>query len=246
MEKKDLIPWGEVTHYLKVAALSPQRRNEMIAHALQELLTCLPAVGTALIWPCKDRKVPWKVYYVGTRQQTLHRWLSARLAPSLDATIGLLQHDLSNLSDMPLPHLICLQPAPTSPAGLWIVWPTHTPLSNAANDGLERVRRALEALVEVECSEEQYFSNSSPLHDRALTEAIAQGDADALSVLLSLARLVGKADFTFWGRAYEDVVEITAHLGAKQQSFGFALPHGRGAGGRIAAYGLPIIVVEDY
>ncbi len=245
-KKKDLIPWGEVIHYLKVAALSPQRRSEMIARALQEVLICLPAVGTALIWPCQDKKVPWKIYYSGTRQQTMQRWIAARLSPSLDITIGVLQHDLSSLSDMPFPHLVRLQPSPILPAGLWIVWTAYTPLSSAASDCLERVHRTWEALIEVESSEEQYFSSSSPLYDRALIEALAKGDAYALSVVLSLTRLVGKADFTFWGRAYEDVVEVAHHMGAKQQGFGFALPHGRGVGGRIAAYGTPIVVVEDY
>jgi len=246
MEKKDLIPWGEVIHYLKTAALFPQRRGEMIARALQELLGSLPAVGTALIWPCQNRKVPWKVYYTGPRQQTIQRWLSARVGPSLDATMGVLQHDLGSLSDMPFPHLVYLQPTPISPPGLWIVWTAHTPLPSTANDCLDRVRHTLEALIEVESLEEQYFSSSSPLHDRALIEALAQGDAHALSVLLSLTRLVGKAEFTFWGRAYEDVVEITSHLGAKQRGFGFTLPRGRGVGGRIAAYGTSIVVVEDY
>jgi sugar diacid utilization regulator len=246
MEKKDLIPWGEVIYYLKNAALSPQQREEMIIRALQELLSIFPAVGTALIWPCQDSKVPWKLYYVGTRQQTIRRWLTARIGASLDETIGVLQHDLSNLSDMPFPHLISLQPAPLLPDGLWIVWATQTPLSKAANDCLERIRLTLEALIEIESSEEQYFSSNSPLHDRAMIKGIAEGDAHALSIFLGLTRLVGKAEFTFWGRAYEDVVEITTHSGAIEQGFGLTIPHGRGAGGRIAAYGIPLIVVEDY
>src|SRR5262249_23303911 len=47
-------------------------------------------------------------------------------------------------------------------------------------------------------------------------------------------------------RAYEDVVEVTHNLGAKQPGFGLTVPRGRGAGGRIAAYGIPILVVSDY
>lgn len=246
MEKKDLVPWGEVIYYLKTAAFSPQQRGDLLIRALQELRITLPAVGTALIWPGQESKVPWKVYYAGTRPQSIQRWLTARIGSSLDATIGVLQHDLSSLSDMPFPHLIPLQPTPPFSDGLWIVWATHSPLSRGANDCLERVRQVLEALIEVESSEEQYFSSSSPLQDQALIEAIAQGDTHALAVFLGLTRLIGKADFTFWGRAYKDVIEITAHSGAKEQGFGFAVPHGRGAGGRIAAYGLPILVVEDY
>jgi len=246
MEKKDLIPWGDAIHYLKTAALLPQRRGEMIARALQELLDTLPAIGTALIWPCQDGEAPWKVYYTGTRQQNIKRWLSARLAPSLDTIIGVLQHDLSSLTDMPFPHLICLQPAAVSPAGLWIVWAAQAPLPPAASDCLERVRQTLEALIEVDSSEESYFSSHSPLNDQELIEALAQGDTHALSVFLGMTRLIGKAEFTFWGRAHEDVIEVTAHLGAKQRGFGFTLPHGRGVGGRIVTYGIPLVVVDDY
>src|SRR5216110_3153796 len=65
MEKKDPIPQDRVIHHLETAALHPQRRGEMIARALQQLLTTLPAIGTALVWPCQDRNVPWKVYYAG-------------------------------------------------------------------------------------------------------------------------------------------------------------------------------------
>jgi len=103
MEKKDLIPGGVAIHYLKTAALHPQRRGEMIARALQELLATLPAIGTALIWPCQDRNIPWKIYYAGTHTESIRRWLAARLHVSLDATVGVLQQDLGKLSDMPLP-----------------------------------------------------------------------------------------------------------------------------------------------
>ena len=117
MQRKDLIPEGDALSYLQTAALYPQRRDEMIGRALQELLASLSAVGTALIWPCQDRKVPWKVYYVGTRRESMLPWLRARLSVSLDATLSVLQQDLSKLSDMPFPHLTCLQPAPIFPAG---------------------------------------------------------------------------------------------------------------------------------
>ena len=248
MKKKHHIAWPSVEDSLKTAALLPQQRGEMISYALQELLTSIPAAGTALIWPCQDRKVPWKVYYAGMRRDTMRHWLSARLDPSLDVIAGVLQHDLaSSFSDMPPPLLMRLQPSPVSPPGLWIVWavrPPASPLPDPVSECIERVRRALEALLEVECTEEQYFSSSSPLYDRELTEDLAHGDTHALSAFLSLTRVVGKADFAFWARAYQDIVEITAHLGARRSGFGFALPLGHGVGGRIAAYGTPI--VGDY
>lgn len=238
--------WPSVENSLKTAALLPQQRGEMISYALQELLTHIPAIATALIWPCKDKKVPWKVYYVGIRRDTMRHWLTARLDPSLDVTSAVLQHDLSSsFSDMPQPLIIRLQPSAVSAPGLWIVWAVQpAALPHTVSECLERVRRTLEALLEVEGTEEQYFSSSSPLRDRELIADLARGDTHALSAFLSLTRVVGKADFTFWARAYQDIIEITSHLGAKHNGFGFALPLGHGVGGRIAAYGTPI--VGDY
>src|SRR5215472_9216644 len=99
MEKKDLIPGGDAVHYLKIAALYPQRRGEMIARTLQDLLVSLPAVGTALIWPRQDRNVPWKVYYAGPRPESIRLWLTARLEGSFNAMLGVLQRDLCKLAD---------------------------------------------------------------------------------------------------------------------------------------------------
>ncbi|MEO8971709.1 MAG: helix-turn-helix domain-containing protein [Ktedonobacteraceae bacterium] len=246
MQEKHPMVWTSVTHYLKTAALLPQQRDELISHALQQLLSGIPAVGTALIWPRRNRKVPWKVYYTGIKRNTMHRWLSARLNSSVDDTLALLQHDLNgNLSDMPLPLIFHLHSASSSPCGLWIVWTTlTTPLPGDVIEWIERVRQTLEAVLEVENREEQYFSDSSLLHDRELVEALAQGDANALSAFLSLTRVVAQADFTFWAKAHQDVVEITSHLGAKHGGFGFALARGHGVGGRVVAYGTPI--VGDY
>jgi hypothetical protein len=242
MEKKNLISEGGVLHCLEIAALHPQRRSEMIGHALQELLVCLPAVGTALIWPCQDRNVPWKVYYAGTQPETMRPWLRARLHCSLDATLNALQQDLCRLSDMPPhPHLICLQPAHIFPGGLWIVW---TPSGSVSN--YEEVRLMLEALIQVESVEEHYFSSISPLSDEGLIEGLAQGDSHALSAYLSLTRLVGKAEMAAWGRVYQDVIETCDHMGAKRNSFGFVLPQGRGIGGNIAARGIPRLIIKDY
>ena len=245
MEKKDLIPGDRAIHYLETAALYPQRRGEMIARALQELLAILPALGTALVWPCQDRNVPWKVYYAGTRPESMRRWLAARLDCSLDATLGVLQQDLSKLSDMSFPHIICLQPASMFPAGLWIIWTPLSSFSGPINDCVEEVRRTLEALIEVESSEAYYFSSASPLSDQALIGALGQGDSDALSVLLGFTRLVGRAEVAVWGRAYQDVIETTDQLGANQSGFGFIIPREQGVGGRVAAFGIPI-VVDDY
>lgn len=247
MEEKQFAAWTEVTRSLKNAALHPQQRDEFISCALDQLLSSIPAIGTALIWPCRKRKVPWKVYYAGIKRNTLQRWLSARLDPSADVTIETIQHDLaSGLPDMPHALSMRLQPAPPTPHGLWILWAASSPhvftsdRTGIATDGIERIRQTFEAVLEVEDREEEYFSASSPLYDRELIDALAHGDTHALSALLSLTRVVAKADFTFWAKAYQDVIEIAGHLGAKHGGFGFALPRGRGVGGRVAAYGRPI------
>jgi sugar diacid utilization regulator len=246
MQKKNLIPEGNARQYLEIAALHPQRRGEMLGYALQELLGSLPAVGTALIWPCQDRKVPWKIHYAGMYQESIQPWLRARLHTSLDATFGVLQQDLRKLSDMPFPELIYLQPAPIFSAGIWLIWPLSPSRPEPASKYQEEIRLMLEALLEVEGLEGRYFPSTSPLSDKALIDALAQGDPYALSALLGLTRLIGNAELTAWGRAYQDVVETTDHMGAKQSGFGFVLPHGKGAGGYIAAHGTPIITVEDY
>src|SRR5215467_10639232 len=106
-----------VTEALETAALLPHRRDEMIACALQQLLTGLPAVGTALIWPGRKSSGPWKVYYAGHKPTATQRWLSARLDPSLEVTIGALQQDLSRgLLDLPSALLIRLHTT-LAPAG---------------------------------------------------------------------------------------------------------------------------------
>jgi sugar diacid utilization regulator len=249
MQKKNLITQGNALSYLESAALYPQRRGEMIGRALQDLLTSLPAVGTALIWPCQERKIPWKIYYAGLRRESMQPWLRARLDVSLDATLGVLQHDLSKLSEMPFPQFMCLQPASISAGGLWIIWPQSFPRSDSANNLEEEVRLGLEALLEVESAEERFFSSTSPLFDQALIEELAQSDSHALSALLGLTRLVGNADLTFWGRAYgggdRKVVKTNDHMGAKHSEFGFEVPYGEGMGGRVAAFGR-LVSIEDY
>lgn len=246
MQEQYPMVWTAVTHYLKTAALLPQQRDELISHAMQQLLSCIPVAGTALIWPCHNRKVPWKVYYTGIKRNAMHRWLSARLNSSVDDTLAVLQHDLTcNLPDMPQPFIFHLHTSSSSPCGLWVVWTTLTvPLPGDVVEWLERVCQTLDAVLEVESREEQYFSDNSLLYDRELVEALAHGDAHALSAFLSLTRVVAQADFTFWAKAHQDVVEITSHLGAKHGGFGFALARGQGVGGRVVAYGTPI--VGDY
>jgi sugar diacid utilization regulator len=246
MEKQKYIPEGNVLHSLQIAALYPQRRSKLIGHALQELLACIPAVATALIWPCQNRNVPWKIYYAGAHHETMRPWLKARLHGSLNATLGVLQQDLSKLSDMPFSHLICLQPPSNFPAGLWIIWTPSASLPNFVGSNQAELRLTLEALIEVESVEEHFFSSVSPLSDQVLIEALAHGDSQALLAFLSLTRLVGKAEMMAWGRVYQDVIETSDHAGAKRSGFGFVLPQGHGIAGHIVTRSIPRLIIKDY
>ncbi len=188
-------------HSLESAALLPHRRDELISRALEQLLTSISAVGTALIWPCRNRTVPWKVYYAGIKRTAMHRWLSARLDPSVDTTVGVLQHDLTHsLAEMPPPLLMRLCILPSSPCGVWILWiapKTESSLPDAVRESIERVRQTLEAVLEVQEREAHFFTSSSPLYDRNLIEALVHGDPHALSTFLSLTRVVAR--HRLWG-----------------------------------------------
>lgn len=246
MAENPPLAWTSIVQAVESAALIPQRRDEMLSRALQEILNLVPAVGTALIWPCHDRKVPWKVQYVGIRRNDMRRWLAARLDPSLDVVIGVLQHDLScRLSDMPSPIFVRLQTSVSSSPGLWIVWPTPSvhPLTTIT-DNMERIRYVLVALLEVESKEEDYFPKGSLPLDRELIEALAHGDTLPLPALLSFARVMGKADFVYWGKVHHDTVEVEWQVGARNSGFGFAIPLGHGIGGRVAAHGEPVEVTD--
>jgi hypothetical protein len=251
MEEKYSGMWTSVTNYLETAVLLPRRHDEMISRALQQLLTSIPAVGTALIWPCPEGEVPWKVYYAGIKHNEMHHWLSSRLNSSLIVTTGALRQDLAHgLSDMPPSYLMRLHTLPACLRGLWIVWMAPSSVPSLPEEVMlewtKPVCQTLEAVLEVEDKEAQYFSASSPLRDQALIEALAHDDTLALSAFLSMTRLIGKADCTCWGRAYDNAIEVSSHVGAKQRGFGFALPLGHGMGGQLAVRRMPIMVTEDY
>jgi sugar diacid utilization regulator len=249
MEEMHPAALASVTNYLEGAALRPQRRDEIFSCALEQLHATIPALGTALIWPCRTKKEPWKIYYAGTRSNAMQRWLTARLDPSLDVMAATLQHDLThNLIDMPSPLLIRLDAPSSSLCGLWIVWAAQfqaSSLPEALLQRLEPVRHTLEAVLAVEDKEAHYFSANSPVYDRELIEALVHEDAHALTAFLSLARVVANADLTFWARAYNDMLEVSGHLGARHSGFGFALPLGQGMGGRVVVRG-KLMEVADY
>ena len=248
MDEKSPIGWASVANYLESAALLPQKRHEMISCALQEMLTSIPAIGTALIWPNHQGKTPWKVYYAGSKRPVMMRWLSARLEPSLETMVGVLEHDLfHNLSDMPSALLTSLSTSTTTVGGLWILWvappsPDSPPVD--VQRWLEPVRQLLEAVLEVMEKETYFFSENSPLYDRELVEALVHNDAHAMSAFLSLTRVAAKADLAFWGTVNNNTLDVSSHMGAKNGGFGFALSRGSGFGGRIIVSGKPMAVTD--
>jgi hypothetical protein len=168
----------------------------------------------------------WKVYYTGMQRSEMHRWLSTRLNPSIHVTLGILQHDLTHhLPEMPSPLLIPLSSSHSTPTAIWILWTSPKAglfYAGTDSDCIERVRQTLEAVLEVEEREAHFFATRSPLYDRNLIEDLVHGDPHALSTFLSLTRVLAAADFTFWGRAYQDVVEVSDHLGP--ETAGLASP----------------------
>lgn len=248
MKKKEQTTWTSIISDLRNAALLPRQRSSLFAHALQQIAASAPIVGTALIWPCKEKKVPWKVYYAGDKRDAMHPWLSARLDTSMDVMIGHLQRDsTSTCLEIAYPLLLPLRLPFSSSSGLWVIWsrqPFSLSPTNPIDGHINQVRQTLEAVLEVECNEEHYFSPSSPLSDQTLIADLGHGNHHALSAFLSLTRIVAGADFAFWAQVYQDVVEITGHLGAKHGDFGFTLLRGKGVGGRVAAYGT--MVIGDY
>ena len=119
--------WTMVTHHIEAAALTPQHRDELLLQVLHDILTAVPLIGAALIWPCSTKKIPWKVLYTGVRKSEMQRWLSARLETSLEVTAALVQHDLP-LSGMSQLMLVPL--SPPGAAGLWILWLSQSATSN--------------------------------------------------------------------------------------------------------------------
>ena len=247
MQENGPITWTSIIQDLETAAVLPSRREALITRALEHLLGCIPAVATALIWPCQQCRLSWKVFYTGIKRQSMHRWLTARLDTSAQVMFSQLQHDLAHTQDEMLPSFLPLHSSFSSSGGVWIVWMPASATSTLANlvpDEIERVRKIFEALLEVKDLEERYFSPSSPLYDKELIEALAQGDDRALSAVLSLTRVVTQADCTFWARVDQKELETLGHLGAKHSGFGFTLPRGRGLGGNAAASGT-LILIDD-
>ncbi len=102
---------------------------------------------------------------------------------------------------------------------------------------MEDIRLAMETLAEVEFKEGVHFGGEGSPLDSELSRSLRESGGHGLPEMLSLARDVSGADFTYWGGVHEGVVDVEWHVGAKNSGFGFELPLGEGVGGRVFTRG---------
>lgn len=228
---------------LERAAFDPVGRPAALRGALGALLRLVPAAGTALIHACGDGDGPWRATYMGTRRGEMERWLSARLDPSL----GITTHNASERApcSSEKPVIFTLGSRSSVAGGLWLVWPRRGVELSGSGTPLEGFRAALESFVEVEHREALYFRKGTAPLDSELAGALRKGDEGALPALLTFARMVGDADFAYWGAVRDNVVDVEWHQGAMDSGFGFELPLGQGVGGRAFAGG-KTLEIPDY
>lgn len=228
--------------YLEQAALYPDQRSAALNHALKAIAHDVTAVGTALLRPRTDGVVPWQVKYVGAQEKEMQRWLNSRLDASLQATMLAFAERTPCFPEL-RSALFPLHPHALPLSGLWIVWPREDLNAPFVAENMDAFRRALESFVEVEYKEQLYFRDKNNPLGSEVAQALKNRDNQGLPALLTLARIVSDADFTYWGSVRDALVEVEWHLGAKSTGFGFQLPVGQGVGGRAFAradaFGVP-------
>lgn len=228
--------------YLEQAALYPDQRSAALDHALKAIAHDVAVVGTALLRPRMDGTVPWQVEYAGARKKEMQRWLDSRLDASLQATMSAFA-ETTPCFPKSRPTVFPLRSHALPPSGLWIVWPREDLNAAFVAEDMDAIRQALESFLELEYKEQLYFCDRNNPLGSELVQALKNRDSQGLPTLLTLARMISNADFTYWGNIRDDLVEIESHVGAKSTGFGFQLPVGQGVGGRAFAraetFGVP-------
>lgn len=230
---------------VEVSTLDAEQYSVDTCEALEHLLRIVPAAGTALIQPCTDGTALWQIEYVGQRSDEMQRWLTTWRNISLKDTAQALQETPPYLPHT-TPLVWQLDTRASSVNGLWILW-TYSDLAYLTphDEELDKLRRDLEILVEVEHKEQLYFRGSEALLDSELRSTVANKDSNGLPALLSIARTISSADLTYWGNVVDNVVQVDWHSGAKRSEFSFELPLKQGVGGR-AFHMQKIFHVPDY
>lgn len=172
-------------------------------------------------------------------------WLSTFRNFSLKEATQALQETPPYLSHT-TPIVWRLDIGASSANGLWILWAYSDLAYLIPHDAeLDKLRRDLEILLEVEHEEQLYFRGPDALLGSELKRTIVNNDSDGIPALLSIVRTLSGADLTYWGNVIDDVVQVDWHLGAKKPEFSFELPLKQGVGGR--AYDKQeILHVPDY
>src|SRR5699024_706675 len=92
---------------------------------------------------------------------------------------------------------------------------------------IDRIKQHLTIFPEIITKETIYLSDTTlfnpSLHNN-----------DSITLLLTMAKMISKADVVYWGEVNGEVVSVNMHIGAHGQDFAFELPLGKGAGGKIA------------
>ncbi len=228
---------SEGVGHLTDAAVKPEERSASVLRALDAISRGVPASGSALLRKSGGGDTGWRVDYAGERSEEMRRWLRERLDGSPEAMAF---SEASPFLPDTRPEVYPLHPGSPTMGGLWVVWP-HVPPDT---DGTERIRAAMETLIEVERMEGFHFGGEGSL-DRDLIRSLRARDDDGLPDMLALARDVSGADFTYWGGVHEGVVDVEWNVGARDSGFGFELPLGEGIGGRAFARG-ESFEVRDY
>lgn len=226
-----------ISRFLEQAALSDQRRNSFIYKALHTFIQDESLVSTAFIWKNKDDHKK-NIVSVGLRELDIFQWLYNYMNDLSEFPL-IVNERHSPLADykmniIPVWHQDVI-------TGIWIIWGNKQLSPKDSN--IKFILPYLEAITVIDQPREIMVHSNILDHD--LIEAFQHKDPSAILAVLSLFRVIGDADFVYWGDIINNSIVITSHLGSKHAGFGFELPIGEGFGGK-AALMKNMLSVDDY
>ncbi len=237
--------FSSASEYLEQAAEDANHSTELVRSSLQAIVEGAPVAGTALVRPPYSNDATpkrWQVEYVGAKARGMGLWIPKQLKDSPESTTLSLRSRSPHFPEVD-PKVLDLNPPSAPRGGLWILWPyTADVLKNSFGVEHEIFRRTLESLLdadgvfrqrlesllEVEYLEQTFLRDSMPMVRRA----IQRKEDQALHALLTLARQISGADFTYWGIVRDGFVIVKDYnFGTESEGFEFELPVGKGLGG---------------
>lgn len=226
----------------RVALVEPARQREKLLEVFEELMMLSSDIaGMALVLSSPsgflaERGLPLTLYS-GHRSAEMKGWLKGRGSDSVEEIIANLRPS-APCSPGSEPLLLTLK-AMTS-GGVWAIWPRPENKLTSSAACLEGCRNTLEAVLEVMDREAMFFPKGRCQLESDVARAVSYGEPKAVPMLLSLARLVSRADLVYWADLRNGMLEVTSQLGAKDPAFKFELPVGEGMGGRAVAWSRPL------